>query len=536
MTFAAIMAYTTRYYINGDAIAYVEMGEALRKGSWAGLVNLTYSPGYPVLLGIAQALLKSDPMTEIQLLRFVNFACFLGAMGGCDALVSFVRRELPLLGSDTEKPFPEFVLSALCYSMFLVASLVFVRMRLLNPDMLVFAVVVAATVVLLWIRSDPADYVPYAALGVVTGTGYLVKSFFFPFSPVFFALAGLCSPSLRKAVPRVAVAVLVMLIVSAPLIASLSSRLGRFSYSELGRHVYATMVSGKGEPIHTRILNRTPEVKSYEYAISCTRPSGFDICYWHEGLEPDFNLRAHARIIPGNIVDIFVQTPWLWVIPLWYLGMCIAGSWRVGGVRPPSVFVLLFVPGILGIAFYCLIRMEPRYIAPYLFLGFVALTVSLRIPAGDRKVRRLLMWLSGVLVAFFLLMVTHSLVDQSLSGLFSNDRSPSYKAKYEEHVALRDFLKQNGLKHGDRAAVIGEPPVYWGRMAGLRIVAEVENEEQFLTGRWEERTRALQSLKAAGVKAVVAKGPAFGKLTSEGWKPAPGTRDYFVRFLDDRAG
>ncbi len=43
-TIAAILTYTTRHFINGDALTYIEMGEALRRGDLWGLANLTYSP------------------------------------------------------------------------------------------------------------------------------------------------------------------------------------------------------------------------------------------------------------------------------------------------------------------------------------------------------------------------------------------------------------------------------------------------------------------------------------------------------------
>lgn len=117
------------------------MGEAFRKGDWAGLVNLTYSPGYPVLLGIAQAFLKTTPLNELPLLRITNVFCFVLAMGMCDLVVWFVRREVDRFKSAGERPLPLSIITALCYSMFLVSSLVFARIRLINPDMLIVGIV-----------------------------------------------------------------------------------------------------------------------------------------------------------------------------------------------------------------------------------------------------------------------------------------------------------------------------------------------------------------------------------------------------------
>jgi hypothetical protein len=63
------------------------------------------------------------------------------------------------------------------------------------------------------------------------------------------------------------------------------------------------------------------------------------------------------------------------------------------------------------------------------------------------------------------------------------------------------------------------------------VVAEITDESQFISATTEARTRAIDSLKSAGVKAVVGKGEAFRKLTAEGWEAVPGTRDFCIRFM-----
>ena len=218
---AAVLTYTTRYFINGDAIAYVEMGEALRYWRLWELANLTYSPGYPVLLGLGQILLSTSPLNELELLRAVNFLCFLLAMGSCELLMTFCRREAAALENRNEAMLPRPMLSLLCYSMFLLAALDWVKVRLLNPDMLVVAVMLTCASIILWIRESPAVR-KYVVLGICCGIGYLVKSFFFFFSGVFFLLAALCAGSYRKAFPSTAVAVLTMLLVGSPLMTALS--------------------------------------------------------------------------------------------------------------------------------------------------------------------------------------------------------------------------------------------------------------------------------------------------------------------------
>src|SRR5512135_3223532 len=94
---AAILTYTTRFFINGDALTYIEIGEALRNGHIWGLANLTYSPAYPVLLAAAQIVFNTTPLNELETLRAVNFFSFLLAMGSCELFMSFLRREAEAL-------------------------------------------------------------------------------------------------------------------------------------------------------------------------------------------------------------------------------------------------------------------------------------------------------------------------------------------------------------------------------------------------------------------------------------------------------
>ncbi|MEI8181602.1 MAG: hypothetical protein WCG29_02750 [Desulfomonile sp.] len=529
-----ITAYTTRYFVNGDAIAYIEMGESLRWGQWRGLANLTYSPGYPFLLGIAQTVLHTNPLNELQLLRTVNFACLLCAMGTCEILMSLVRRALLNSPAGEDKPISLHIIRALGYSMFLVASLVFIRVRLLNPDMLVFAVVLAVASLLLWIRENSESYRRYILLGLSTGLGYITKSFFLPFSPIFFVLAGSCANSFRKAIPRVIVAIIALVIVAAPLVAALSCRLGRFSYGELGPHIYATLIAGKGEPTTPELLNTYPKVYRFIYGIQCTRPSGFDICYWHDGLKPVLDLRAQLAVIPDNVSQIFKDTPWLILIIVWYLILWRLGKIKIGPLIPPSLFLMLITPAVFGIVFYCLIRMEMRYIAPYLFLGFLAVVVSLRFSEASHKVYLKAWWLSVTLISFFLLMVAHSSIDQSIRGLISTNNRLSYRDSLREEVIVKDFLDKKGIRKGDLAAVVGSPPVYWARMAGITIVAEIPSLEEFMNSSEKERRSSLEVLRASNIKAVVAKGDVFAHLNSEGWQLVAGTRDYFVVLLAEK--
>lgn len=524
-----VLAYTTRYFINGDAIAYVEMGEALRMGRWWDLANLTYSPGYPVLLGIGQAALQTNPMNELQLLRVVNLICFILAMAACDIIMGFVRRYLRLEGPAQGKPLPVPAVSALGYGIFLVVALTWVRMRLINPDMLVLFIVLMCATILLWIREAPERFGRYVLLGVSIGVGYLVKAFFFVFSPVFFVVAALCARSAKTAATRVIVAIVVMLAVSSPLIAALSYRMGRFSYGELGGRAYAVWIAGQGERIHPpEVLNEKPKVLLYRYGVPCTQPSGFDMCYWDIGIVPKFDLKAQLRVFFKNLTEIFIQTPWLIILVAWLVFELATGAVHLGRLRPLSMPLVFLIPAVLGIGFYCLLYMEPRYLAPFVFLGLIGMTSSLRYSDTRPKARQRAVVIVWLFVLFFLGLLGHSLVDQTWSGLYSTEKKLSYRDAFLEHVAVKDFLRARGLSRGDEAAIAGLPPVYWARMAGVKVVAEVPQPDEFLRTSQVERNRATTALAQAGIKVLIAKDSSFGKLVNEGWELVPNTRDYYA--------
>jgi len=417
--------------------------------------------------------------------------------------------------------------------MFLVASLVMVRIRLLNPDMLILAIVVLCAGILLRIREQPERFAWYAVLGAMCGVGYLVKSFFFTFAPVFFVMAGLCAASLKKAVLRVIVSVAVMLLVASPLIALLSHKAGRITYGELGKLAYAQFISGEGEPFRPQRLHNSPAVFLYRSGTPETRPSGYDIAYWQEGFRPRIDMTAHATLIAANVADFAGQVPWVALIVVWFALMGWAGAVRLGSLHPPSPFFLLMLPALAGIGFYLLVHVETRYAGSFFFLAFVALVSSLRVRSGMFSVRFTSVG-SWVLICFFCGLVVYSGIDQSVRGLWTIGEKLSYQDAFLEHIKVKNRLVALGLGPGDEVAVIGAPPVNWARMARVKVTAEAPDAETFFTSSTEARTDALDALGRAGVKAVVGKGGAFARLTGEGWCLVDGTQDYYQLGLASR--
>lgn len=531
----AFLAYTTRFFLNGDGINYIEMGEALRHGQWWGLVNLTESPGYAFWLGIAQIVLDTSRANELEWLKAANFAAFVVAMGASDLLVHFLKRYCSRNECGQFNPLPFPALAAICYAMFLFSCLSWIRLRLVAPELLVFVFMLTSTSLILWIREAPNSYAKYVLLGVSLGLGYLCKTFFFIFAGVFFALAVLVSDSLKKGVPRVLVSVLAMLLVSAPLILALSSVVGRFSYGEVGNLSYSVMVDRQGDLLHPpKQLHAKPEVLFYlphPFAEN-TRPAGFDQCYWFEGVKASFNPVAQLKVVHRHVFQILSDSPslflafCLWLAMQWWIGRL-----GIGPFRPLSAFLVFFAIGGAGTGLFCLVHVEIRYLACFLYLGFVALALLPSYDPADAAVRRKAIIGTGVLVAFILALIVNTVIDQTTRALCSTPTKPSYKEMFGDTQAVADTLAQKGLSKGDRVAMVGLPLWYWARLGQVEIVAEIPDEQEFLAADSDAREKAVKAMRAVGVKAVVGKGPAFGKLGDEGWQMVPGTRDFFLLVL-----
>jgi len=124
-----------------------------------------------------------------------------------------------------------------------------------------------------------------------------------------------------------------------------------------------------------------------------------------------------------------------------------------------------------------------------------------------------------------------SAFDQSCRGLFPADGKPSRREAYFEQVAVKEFLSSHGLAAGERVAVLGNPPLYWARLSGLKIVGEILDPIEFLTAEESERARSIGALRAAGLKAVLGQGSALAKLAGDGWLRIPGTTSYHALLL-----
>ncbi len=530
-----VAAYTTRHYINGDAITYFDMAEAFRTGNWKDATNLTYSPGYPILLALMGHVLQSS--NYLFLAKGLNLLCFVLAMLACDFFTIRSARILNIESQGKSLPAPLFM--AICYSAFLLSSLSWIRLQVVSPDMMVFAIILLCCLVLLKISLDPKKTALFGVLGLASGLGYIFKTFLFPFSAIFFVLAASHSRSISGGLGRISLAVGVMLLVSSPVVVGQSLMAGKLSYGEAGNYNYSYFVDGRGESIHKPVVvNQQPQVLTYERGTILTFPKGADPAYWNMGVKPVFNFSKQVSAIRENLDQLIgrVFLPFLVVLFWFFL------QWRRNGIArtslfPPSTHLMLGLISIAGTFMFCLVVMEIRYVAPFLFLGIVALAWLPRYDRDPNMRLSVITLETGFLVAVLMVILVQSLVDQSIRCMQAVNGKKSHYELFMEAKSVSDFLRSKQIGKGDKVAIVRpfNERLYWAQLAGVRITAEIVDADELLRCQPNERTQAMTALKEAGFKAVISTNLDFLSSGIERWQKPPKTVNHVVLLLDDRS-
>lgn len=532
----ATLTYLTRYYLNTDGLIYLEIGDAVRSGNWGALVNHQWSPAYSVVLAFAQWCLNTTLYNELVSLKFVNFIIFIGAMWTCEFFIKSLRASL-MIGSAGDGSYIPFGLVRLVlYGAFLVAALVWIRIRLMSPDMLMLAYLLLATALILRIKTNPEGFGNFILLGCTLGLSYLTKTYMFVYSGLMIVLAGLAVGSLKKAILRSGLAVMIMAAFSVPLVISLSRDLGRFTYGEAGNYNYALFVASQGELVNPpKKLVSQPQVLLFEeVAHSCFSP-GADIAKRYEGKKPRFDLSAQIRALGRNISIIVSDSPWF------FLAVFIWGVMQLKWAKPqfltfvpPSSALTLLAISVTGVLMFTLVLVEMRYIAPFLFMGVAGLAVIWLYRPLKHTETIFRNYTYYGLCMVFLLVTIGSTGDQALRATCPTGSKRAYKDVFVEDRHIAEFVSSKTTSKGKLAGVVESfgMSVYWARLAGVKIIAEIPSRKDYLQATSEDRKRIKRELKQNSVAFLVARGMGFGLLASEGWQKIPLTSEYYLLVTD----
>jgi 4-amino-4-deoxy-L-arabinose transferase-like glycosyltransferase len=421
------------------------------------------------------------------------------------------------------------------------------RVARTSPDVLVSALVFHASTLLLRIRMHRAGWLTFALLGLTLGVGYLTKTFMFPLAFVFLAVALFSSGEVRRAVPRVALALVVFLCVSAPFVVALSRAKGRPTIGDTGRLNYAWHVNGTqpfihwqgepaghGTPAHpTRKLLDSPGLYEFGSPVAGSYPPWYDPTYWYEGVSARPILKAQLKTIARNALLAYQ-----FLFYRFFPGAIVAAVFilfYISRRRPREIareaarYGFLLAPALVASACYMAIHFEQRYFAPFVVVAVLSLFAAVRLPRTP-DARRLTAALVIVTLASFAL----SLGYYSARDLYSavRDLAPGRGASVDVQWQVAEELRRMGVGTGEPVASIGNTMFHaWPRLARARVVAEISTRtgsdvDKFWAGDAALKAQVFETFTRTGARVIVAEGIPSWASGTEGWRRIGATHFY----------
>jgi hypothetical protein len=375
---AGFQAYAQRYAIGPDGVAYLDLSDAIVAGHWAGIVNLYWSPLYPLIVGLARLVTGASPANEVPVMHLVNALAFVATFAAYEYFLTPVLRVAEetwhaMLGGRWGR--------AAAYGLFICVAFTLTPIELTTPDLLAAAATFATLGALLRLGQSAGDGAAAIVLGASLGLGGLAKSFMIPWAIVCFAVAAL---ALRKAAfGRVAGAMAVFLLLVGPWTALLSRQAGRLTFGDAGRLTYAWFVNNQNAPSLGAVPfgARSQRTETILPGAGITRdapgtdPMWFDPQRWKGPIAPHFNLHDQlAALSTSGRFYVENLAPFLFLILLVAIAPPSSRreAWRRGWV--------VLVPVAAGMFGYALVLVTARYFMPFALAGTLVLLATLPAP------------------------------------------------------------------------------------------------------------------------------------------------------------
>ena len=537
------------YLVNADAMSYIDIAESYLRGDWSKAVNSYWSPLYSWLIALALAIAKPSPYWKFAIVHLVNFGMYLFALGCfCFLMREMIRRQQSQrdgLSAKSLATLPDWALLALGYSLFIWSSLFLITLPLESPDMLVAAFVYLATGTLLRIRRQPSSLLPFVLLGIFLGLGFLAKSVMLLLTPVFLIAAMFSVGNMRRALPRVAVALVLFLLVAGPFIFAMSGMKGTLTTGRSGRLNYLWAINRvtnthwqgeeprSGVPQHpTRKIFDQPPAFEFSEPVGGTYPVWYDPTYWYEGSVSHFDFRKQVAVFIGALKSYYE----LYSLGIQYgLLVGLLALYILSGRGRLIVYDIieqwtLIVPAIAGLGLYGMVNVQGRYTAPFIVLLWLAVFMAVRVPTNTpiamRFTRSISVLLAALIVFTTVVSSSRELVLTARQLIVGEDPAA------HEQWQVAEGLRETGVGPGDKVAFIGDSfRAFWAHLAGARVVAEVRKDKvgDFWKANAAVKTDLLNAFSRAGVKAVVMEKPPAGVDVS-GWQKIRAT-DYYVHLV-----
>jgi hypothetical protein len=494
------------YQIDGDAVAYMDIGDLIRAHNWHAVINGYWNPLYPSLLALGHTLFHSNRYTELHAYYMVNFGIFLlemlAVVAFTDALIQLRDQRESSTASSNPASFllDRYTLRYLGIGLLVISTQRELSMGKVRPDALLQAFLLFGLAALL--KHLATNRLRYAALmGIALGFAYLAKSFAFLFTLLcIIALIAFRIVWQRHAATRAAAAGLLALIcfaiVAGPYIAALSKQKGRFDFGDSGTLNYAWFVSGTEkmhlEPWQTTLfgasqvhlkhpeqqLLQSPGVYSYKLLPYGTYPDWFDTSYWNDQVKAHMNPHLEIVVVGQCIVRIIryvANHPEAWILLLLLL---ILGA-RLHREGRPTTNSFWLAPALLGLAVLCIygmVNIEDRYITVGLLAILLPLFAALRLSPSVQTITTRNAATAAVLLLALLAIGESARIVGELRRNLVFAQSP-YGWFNADIFGAAHALNDLGVGPGDTVACVGTRACvydhYWARLAGVRVLTEI---------------------------------------------------------------
>jgi hypothetical protein len=544
--------------MNPDGISYLDMGDAYWRGDWHMAIIAFWSPFYAWILGLSLKVLKPSAYGEYPLVHLVNFLIYVAALACFEFFLNKFIRYRCESGKDArhsgEATLPEWAWWALGYSLFIWTSLVMISLAAVTPDMCVAGFVYLIAGLIMQIRAGDATRSTFLLLGAILGFAYLAKAVMFPLAFVFLAVAAFCQRRFRKTAPLVLLSALGFLAVAAPFIAAISLAKGRLTFGDSGRINYSACIDGvdclfpgdsgrmkcvgeglvegvdeiepprRAIPLHPvkRIFD-APATYKFDGPVGGTYPFWYDPSYWQDGIKPHFDLEGQARAVMRVLVIYCL----LCLNPLLQLNVT-AGLSILYLLAPKPLLCVkramanwaLLVLGLAALGLYALVWVQPRYIAAFVSILWLAAFSGVSIPSSKGSKR---------LIAAISISIIATTVVSAVLHVVQNPRriKPVY---WEAAMAL----KKSGIRAGDNVAVIameaepgGDNVPFVARLAKAQIVAQVNREDRFFGAPPSTQLQVINAIVRSGAKAVLTTAEPHHAASGINWATLGPTKYYF---------
>jgi hypothetical protein len=508
---ASLQAWSHRYWVSADGISYLDMSEAVSSGlGWHRLINGTWSPLYPFLLGISEVL-RPDRYREIVTGHVLNIVLFLGALAAFEYLMCGVWPP-PSASDDVAENvlLPRWTSFVAGYSVFLWASLGEITLAYLRADILMTVFLFIAMGLVVRIQNNGATWSRYSVLGVVLGIGYLSKQPMLPIGLLIITSSVLASNDRFRVLPKGLLAALLLLTIGGAYFIPLSKKVGHLTFGEASTYNYLVYIdqhaeteylmdpglgTGKFLNVPVKIFD-APPTYSFFSSKAVTHHMRYDPSYWTQGAKARFSAGGELRAVFLNVMPYIAILERTGGLTVGFIVLCfLAGdSERVlFGIR--QQWPLWFI-GLCGLAMYALMHVEDRYIGAFFVLAWLGLMSRIRVPRVllNRGAQGASL---GIAISILL----------PLIGTVGYDVIHQRNVSDQGAEAAKQ-LASLGIRPADRVARIS--PWYtdyaWAHMSRVSITAEVDprHAEEFWERGPDIQAQVLKAMSDVGARVVVA--------------------------------